>query len=93
MLGPLPAARVTERTYTRSARRRSGVLPSQGRRPDRKRGAMEEFSDYLCAVCGDPIGDESYFATFGRKPERLVEELWPESVAHRRCMTRNDADA
>jgi hypothetical protein len=54
---------------------------------------MEEFSDYLCAVCGDPIGDESYFATFGRKPERLVEELWPESVAHRRCMTRNDADA
>ena len=53
---------------------------------------MNEFSDYVCAVCGDPIGGESYFATFGRKPERLVDELWPESVVHRRCMTRYDAD-
>jgi hypothetical protein len=48
---------------------------------------MDDFSDYLCTVCGEPIGREPYFAAFnGRKSRIDPEPLWPESVFHRRCM-------
>jgi hypothetical protein len=49
---------------------------------------MDDFSDYLCSVCGEPIGLEPYFAAFGHRSARPDPELlWPEAVFHDRCMT------
>jgi hypothetical protein len=48
---------------------------------------MEDFSDFLCVVCGEAIGREPYFAAFGGRQKRMGPELWPEQVFHRRCMT------
>jgi len=49
---------------------------------------MDDFSDYLCTVCGEAVGSEPYFASFrGRGRRTESEPIWPESVFHRRCMT------
>ena len=47
---------------------------------------MDDFGEFLCTICGEPIGRESYFAAFGCENARMGSEpLWPESVVHRRC--------
>ena len=51
---------------------------------------MDDFSDFLCTVCGEPIGREPYFAAFVGNNARIDNEpLWPESVMHRRCVSDN----
>lgn len=53
---------------------------------------MEDFSDYLCTACGEPIGHEPYCAAFSSRNTGIAPELlWPESVFHRRCMA-DDTD-
>ena len=49
---------------------------------------MDDFSDYLCSVCNEPIGREPYFAAFGGRNKRIEPQpIWPESVFLRRCMS------
>jgi hypothetical protein len=53
----------------------------------REEAGVDNFSDFICTGCGEPIGQEPYCASFGRQGARAAPEpLWPESVFHRRCM-------
>ena len=49
---------------------------------------MEDFSDFICSVCGEPIGPEPYFASFAGRVRVDPEPLWPESVYHHQCLSR-----